>query len=130
MSGTPIYIHSGVDDPVIAPSFQEEQRDFYESYGADVSFNSAEGIGHWYTPTTFRDGLEYIYADMYGSAHTTLAADDENWATNGKLLKFNQDEFGPTDGFDSEGFFYYPNSCVGSAEKCKVAFIFTGGGNW
>lgn len=88
-------------------------------------------IGHYFLESTWKDALDYMYAEIEGSSYTALSSADASWDSNGVILRFDQTEFidytgEGSSGMRDSGWMYYPNSCIGA--ECKLVFMFHGGG--
>lgn len=59
-----------------------------------------------------------------------LAKEDNGWASNGVLRKYNQHDFSDAtpDGFAEQGYIYYPHSCYADGASCKLHFFLHGCG--
>lgn len=141
LSGDPVWIFSGANDPLAKPVNQVAQKEYYENYGANVNlvvYDTEHKV-----PTIFAEGddflntgydtvgvmLEYLLTNLQTDPISSLNAADANYKDNGVLRRFSQKEFieasvFETIGLTEYGFVYYPYSCVdGTVQNCKVHMI-------
>ena len=127
-------IISGEFDEVVPPDNQENVREFYENYSANVHFESMD-IGHTLVYEMPGIVLNHLYMHMEGSGYDTenpvivSEMDDFSWVENGVLVRFNQWEFitdveASETNMDEFGWLYYPKSCA--AGGCNAGFVLHG----
>jgi predicted esterase len=131
LENTPIYIHSGSDDPTVYPVYQEAQRDFFLNYNANVEFEQRETSHN--IPTDAAEKIfTHLYPNIEGSGISEIASDPE-WEDKAVLRLFDQTEFivdgsweGIT-GLRDWGYVLYPNACIDAETTCHIHFYFHGG---
>ena len=141
LSGNPVWIFSGANDPLAQPVNQVAQKEYYENFGATVSLvvyptehkvptifaTSDEYLNTGYD--TVGVMLEYLLTNLQTNPISSLNAADANYNDNGVLRRFSQKEFieasvFETIGLTEYGYVYYPYSCVdGTVQNCKVHMI-------
>ena len=103
-------------DSIVLPIFQDNQRDFYENFGANVLFEAEDFDHTWVVdyPTDVWESedcstmehypcnggfdttgkiLSHLLTNIPGSGVSSLAAKDYDWTTKGVYRKFRQHDF-------------------------------------
>jgi len=127
LRGKPIYIWEGGQDPIVPNSSTAEQKRYFEDFGANVSFNRGEDIGHWFQD---KAPLE-IGKWCYNNSPINKAVLDyeyteggQDFLTQGAWRKFDQQEFAREHNLDPKveqwGFYYVPNNCLSEDSHCLL----------
>ena len=154
LQDAPVYITSGSNDHICTKEKQENQKRFYEHYGANVNFVKTEfnhlipvdkEVSENWPLRSCNNApiaslvnckfdlagniLRFIYENL--DKHFRLKDKIDDWKSLGVLRKYDQHEFVPShiveDGFsDFGGYVYYPHFCVQDGNKCKIHVFFHG----
>ncbi|MFF8407724.1 hypothetical protein ACF1AB_31915 [Streptomyces sp. NPDC014846] len=141
LRGKPVYTYHGYLDPVVNPLVSRAGVDFYDHFGADVTYHSGDPAGHsWPTPDgvvpcslTLPPFLNDCHNDPQREMLTTWlgGVNPRNTGTpKGTLTHFDQNAYVPGGSardlsMDSTGQLYVPPACASGA-PCKLVVALHG----
>ena len=143
LRGQPVYLWSGTRDEVVNPSEMVDLKSEYQHYGTNVTFDNGFAANHgWESPdgsvpcgtatdpymiVCYQNGQPYDSEKtwltlFFGKLHAR-----NNGALHGRLLNFDQTEFGASasTGMDTNGYIFVPHSCA-EQNRCGVVMAFHG----